>query len=153
MPAGGRTGRAMSKSQGAFVTPIVTNNPVFQVKILGMDDKLEQPAGQQKPMADEIKRGEAIIGVVIGGGKEKKKHKGLVQNITKSSDGTVTSFTITDEDGDTLKIDPNSVARLDLHDEGKNKNAGQDFKIAEGRAMDFASWKLNESKSASEDIL
>jgi hypothetical protein len=154
MPQGGRTGRAMAKSQGAFVTPIVTNNPVFQVKVLGMDDRMEQSAGQQEPMKDEIRRGEAVVGIAIGGGKEKKKHKGLVENIIKDSNGNVTSVVITDEDGDKLKLDPTSIKRLDLHDEGKNSTAGEDFKIAEDsvyRAKTFDDWKLNESMVSSDE--
>ena len=145
MPQGGKTGRAIAKSQGAFVTPIVTNNPVFQVKLADVDDKLEQPAGQQKAMKDEIRRGEAVVGTALGKD-NKKKHKGLVENIIKDSKGNITAFVITDEDGDKIKLDPTSVARLDLHDEGKEKHAGGDFKVSESsRALDFDSW--NSSKS------
>lgn len=153
MPQGGKTGRALAKSQGAFVTPIVTNNPVFQVKLADVDDKMEQPAGQQKPMEDEIRRGEEVVGTAIGKD-NKKKHKGIVQNITKDANGNITSFTITNEDGDQLKLDPTSVARLDLHDEGKDKHAGDDMKVMErsNRAMDFDTW-LNESKRINEELL
>ena len=141
MPQGGQIGRSMARSQGAFVTPIITNNPVFQVKLLDVDDKMEAPAGDQKPMEDEIKRGEAVIGMALGGD-NKKKHKGLVQNIVKDPKGNVTSYIITDEDGDQLKLDPTSVGRLDLHDEGKEKHAGGDFQVSENknRALDFDTW-------------
>lgn len=149
MPNGGRTGRAIAKSQGAFVTPIVTNNPVFQVKLADVDDKLEQPAGQQKEMKDEIRRGEAVIGTALGKD-NKKKHKGIVQNIVKDANGNVTSFTITDEDGDQIKLDPTSVARLDLHDEGKNKTAGDTFKVMESnRAKSFEDF-INEQMTSDE---
>lgn len=141
MPQGGRVGRSIAKSQGAFVTPIVTNNPVFQVKLVDVDDKLEQPAAQQKPMKDEIRRGEAVIGTALGKD-NKKKHKGIVDNIIKDANGNVTSFTIVDEEGDQIKLDPTSVSRLDLHDDGKNKIAGDDFKVMEksNKAMSFDAW-------------
>ncbi len=140
MPQGGKTGRSIAKSQGAFVTPIVTNNPVFQVKLADVDDKMEQPAAQQEPMEDEIRRGEAVVGVALGKD-NKKKHKGHIENIGKDSNGNVISFTITDEDGDKIKLDPTSISRLDLHDEGKEKHAGGDFKVMEShRAKDFHSW-------------
>lgn len=152
MPQGGRVGRSIAKSQGAFVTPIVTNNPVFQVKLIDVDDKLEQPAAQQKPMKDEIRRGEAVIGTALGRD-NKKKHKGIVDNIIKDANGNVTSFTIVDEEGDQIKLDPTSVSRLDLHDDGKNKVAGDDFKVMEksNRAKDFNTW-LNESKEVNESF-
>ena len=138
MPQGGRVGRSIAKSQGAFVTPIVTNNPVFQVKLVDVDDKLEQPAAQQEPMKDEIRRGEAVVGTAIGTD-GKKKHKGIIQNITKDAKNNNTSFTIIDEDGDQIKLDPTSVARLDLHDDGKNTVAGDDFKVME--MISFDEWK------------
>ena len=142
MPNGGRTGRAIAKSQGAFVTPIVTNNPVFQVKLVDVDDKLEQPAAQQEPMKDEIRRGEAVVGTALGKD-NKKKHKGIVQNIVKDAKGNPSAFIITDEDGDQIKLDPTSVARLDLHDEGKNTKAGDDFKVTEKfKALNFEDWKM-----------
>jgi len=98
---------------------------------------MEQPAAQQKPMTDEIRRSEAIIGTALGKD-NKKKHKGIVQNIVKDSSGNVTAFIITDEDGDQIKLDPTTVSRLDLHDEGKNKTAGDDFKVMElARAVSF----------------
>ena len=149
MPNGGRTGRAIAKSQGAFVTPIVTNNPVFQVKLADVDDKLEQPAGQQKEMKDEIRRGEAVVGTAMGKD-NKKKHKGIVQNIVKDANGNVTSFTITDEDGDQIKLDPTSVARLDLHDEGKNKTAGDTFKVMESRRAKSFEDFINEEMTSDE---
>ena len=153
MPQGGRVGRSIAKSQGAFVTPIVTNNPVFQVKLVDVDDKLEQPAGQQKPMKDEIRRGEAVVGTALGTD-NKKKHKGIVDNIIKDAEGNITSFTIVDENGDQIKLDPTSVSRLDLHDDGKNKIAGDNFAVMEqsNRAMDFDTW-LNESKRINEELL
>jgi hypothetical protein len=153
MPQGGKVGRAISRSQGAFVTPIVTNNPVFQVKLVDVDDKFEQPAGQQKPMKDEIRRGEAVVGMALGND-NKKKHKGLISNIIKDAKGNVTSFVITDEDGDQIKLDPTSVARLDLHDDGKEKHAGEDFQVTEqnNRAKDFNTW-LSESNRINEELL
>jgi len=152
MPQGGRVGRSIAKSQGAFVTPIVTNNPVFQVKLIDVDDKLEQPAAQQKPMKDEVRRGEAVIGTALGKD-NKKKHKGIVDNIIKDANGNVTSFTIVDEDGDQIKLDPTSVSRLDLHNDGKNKIAGDDFKVMEksNKAMSFDAWlaeSVNEATAA-----
>ena len=152
MPQGGRVGRSIAKSQGAFVTPIVTNNPVFQVKLIDVDDKLEQPAAQQKPMKDEVRRGEAVIGTALGKD-NKKKHKGIVDNIIKDANGNVTSFTIVVEDGDQIKLDPTSVSRLDLHNDGKNKIAGDDFKVMEksNKAMSFDAWlaeSVNEATAA-----
>lgn len=150
MPAGGPLGRAITNSQGAFVTPIVTNNPVFQVKLASVDDRMETKAGNSNRMNDEIKKGDKIIGTPIGEkpGKKQKKRTGVVQTIFKDANGNVISYTITDEDGDQVKIDPSSAVFLDMHDTGREAGSGEKFTVSEslsGPAMFFEEWKTSRS--------
>jgi hypothetical protein len=152
MPAGGPLGRAITNSQGAFVTPIVTNNPVFQVKLASVDDRMEQKAGDSDEMQDKIKRGDKISGTPIGEKPREKQKKriGLVQNIIKDANGNETAYVITDEDGDQIKIDPSSAAFIDMHDTGREAGSAEKYKMTEskvaGPAMLFEQWKANRLK-------
>jgi hypothetical protein len=145
MPAGGPLGRSISSSQGAFTTPIVTNNPVFQVKLLSVDDKMEQKGGDSKKMQDTIKRGDKIIGKAMGDS-GKKKYKGVVQNILKDSNGNELSYVITDEDGNQIKIDPSTATFLDLHDTGREAGSAERNRVTESNhVMLFEDWKASRS--------
>jgi hypothetical protein len=146
MPAGGPLGRAITNSQGAFVTPIVTNNPVFQVKLATVDDRMEQKSGNSEKMQDKIKRGDTISGTPIGErpNTKQKKRMGVVQNILKDANGNETAYVITDEDGDQLKIDPSSASFIDMHDTGREASSGERWEMTENvscRAMLFEEWK------------
>ena len=144
MPQGGRMGRALAKSQGAFITPIVTNNPAFQVKMLNVDDRLEQQAGTEKRMKDNFKVGDVIIGTEFN---KKDKHRGKITKLVKDSEGKLNSYMIDDEDGDTIKIDPTTAERLDLHDTGGNSKSGENFALVE-RTYNYEGWKrLMESRN------
>jgi hypothetical protein len=145
MPAGGPLGRAITKSQGAFTTPIVTNNPVFQVKLLSVDDKMEQKGGDSQKMQDTIKRGDKIVGQAMSDS-SKKKYKGVVQNIQKDSNGNEICYVITDEDGNQVKIDPSTAAFLDLHDTGREAGSAERNQVTESNyVMLFEDWKASRS--------
>lgn len=140
MPHGGQFSRAVTQSQGAFVTPIVTNNPVFQVKILSFDDRMEQRAGNSKRMEDNIKRGDEIVGQAMGDN-GKKKYRGAVQNITKDENGNELYYVIIDEDGNKQKIDPTTASLLDLHDTGRETRSAERNSVTESNhVMLYEEW-------------
>jgi hypothetical protein len=136
-------GRAITQSQGAFVTPIVTNNPVFQVKILAVDDKLETRPGQSKPIAKTFRNGDVIRGNKIGGD-NKKDYIGTISNIKKGGDGNIIYYTIHDDSGQTVDLDPSTISMVDFHDTSNSKIDGENFYVMESissNVMNFVEWK------------
>lgn len=153
MPAAGPIGRSLSRSQGAFTTPIITNNPVFQVKLVAVDDRMEQRGGNSEVMEDKIKRGDQISGTPTGENPNQKQRKriGRVQNIIKDAHGNDIAYVITDEDGDQVKIDPSSAVFIDMHDTGREASSGEKNKMTESKkishqALLFEDWKASRLK-------
>ena len=129
-------------STGSFVTPIVTGNPVFQVKVLSVDDKMEAKAGAAKKRVDSLKISDTIEGIVLGGG-SKVKEKGKIHKIEKDADGDILSYVIINTKGDKLKIDPSSAQRINLNGDKEFGEPVVSSPIPENYVFLFEQWQTN----------
>jgi len=129
-------------STGSFVTPIVTGNPVFQVKVLSVDDKMEAKAGAAKKRVDSLKISDTIEGIVLGGG-SKEKERGKIQKIEKDADGDILSYVIINTKGDKLKIDPSSAQRINLNGDKEFGEPVVSSPIPENYVFLFEQWQTN----------
>jgi hypothetical protein len=137
-----RENRNISSGSDSFVTPIVTNNPVFQVKILSVDDKMETKAGTEKKRKDTLKISNTIKGIVLGG-ESKKIEKGKIEKIEKDANGDILSYVIINSKGDKLKIDPSSAQQINLNgDKGFGENIVSS-PVSENYVLLYEQWKSN----------
>jgi hypothetical protein len=134
----------ISSGTGSFVTPIVTNNPVFQVKVLAVDDKMETKAGAEKKRQNNLKISDTIKGIVLGG-ESKKNQKGKIQKIEKDADGDILSYVIINEKGDKLKIDPSSAQKINLNGDKEFGEPVVSSPVSENYVLLFEQWKSSKN--------
>lgn len=94
----------------------VIDNPIFKIKMRGLDNPNEQPARQSKEEKDSIEKNDVIIGKNSDG----KKKIGRVIKIHKDSEGTPVKYEISTKNGKLEKIDASKVLKKDYHEERTN---------------------------------
>ena len=105
-----------------YTNSIFFNNPVFKIKLIKTNNKIQQKRNQKIKNNEKLHKGDYVIGIPLKKNKlidKNNKQKGIIDNIIKDDNGNIITITIINKDSKKIDLDPSSVKKIKIVDNKK----------------------------------
>ena len=100
-----------------YTNSIFFNNPVFKIKLIKTNNKIQQKRNQKIKNNEKLHKGDYVIGIPLKKNKsidKNNKQKGIIDNIIKDDNGNIITITIINKDSKKIDLDPSSVKKIEI---------------------------------------